>query len=194
MTMQRWASRMGILMVLSLALGALAAVVWVNLVPLPSYVVRTDGHATIDERGLGSLAASDATFAVLGLACGLLLGVAAWVWFKRLGWPVAVFAAGSAILAGLTCWWLGTLVGPGPFAHRIAQAEAGDLVPVGLVLRAPSALAVWSFAAVAVPMFAASLGSEGRPAPRPGRQRRVPSPSPESVASPEERQENASHA
>lgn len=159
-------------MALALSVGALCALLWANLVQLPAYEVRSDGHAVIDEHGLTSMIAADAAFVVLGLLAGFLLGGFAWYRFRELGWPVAFIAVGSALLAGVTCWWLGSLVGPGPFAERLAAAEAGDVVPVALEVRSPSALAVWAFAAAAVPLFAASLGPEARRAPRPPRRRR----------------------
>lgn len=150
------------LSVLSLLVGGLGALLWVNLVHLPAYEVRADGRAVISAQGLASLIAGDAAFVLLGLAGGVLLGGIAWSWFRQVGWWVALIAAGAALLAGVTCWWLGTLVGPGPFDVRLAEARPGDVVPVSLGLRAPSALAVWPFAAVAVPLFAASLGADVR--------------------------------
>ena len=42
------------------------------------------------------------------------------------------------------------MFGPGPFPERLAAAQAGDKVEVALLLSAPSALAVWVFAAVAL--------------------------------------------
>lgn len=174
MTFRRSMRWLGALMALSVAVGALCALLWVNMVHLPSYEVRADGRAVIDELGMVSLIASDAAFVLLGLVAGALLGAAAWLWFRDLGWPVAFLAVAAGLLAGLTCWWLGTLVGPGPFAQRLAAAQPGDVVPVGLEIRAPSSLAVWSFAAVAVPLFVASLGPDGRRAPRPGRRRPQP--------------------
>lgn len=169
MTGRSTVGRLGVLTALALAIGALSALLWVNLVTLPAYEVRADGRAAIDEAGLASLISADAAFVVLGLVCGVLVGAASWAWFRDLGWPVGVIAVGAGLLAGATCWWLGTLAGPGPFDERLAAAQPGDVVPVGLEIRAPSALAVWSFAAVAVPLFVASLGPDVRRRPRPSR-------------------------
>ncbi len=160
MTLRRSLSWLGVMMALSMAVGALGALVWVNLVRLPVYEVRADGRAVIEDQGLGSIIASDAGFVILGLVTGVVLGAVAWYLFRDLGWPVALIAVGASLLAGLTCWWLGTLVGPGPFAERLAVAREGDVVPVGLELHAPSALAVWTFSGAAVPLFAASLGPD----------------------------------
>lgn len=160
MSLRRSLSWLGVLMALSMAVGALCALVWFNMVHLPAYEVRADGRAVITEQGLANLIAGDAAFVVLGLVGGAVLGGLSWYWFRDLGWPVALLAAGGSLLAGLTCWWVGTLVGPGPFDERLAAAQPGDVVPVALGIRSISPLAVWPFAAVAVPLFAASLGPD----------------------------------
>ena len=74
--------------------------------------------------------------------------------------PVALVAVGVALVAGTSCWLIGETLGPGPFPPRMAAATAGESVPVSLRLYSVSALALWPFAAVAVPLFAASLGPE----------------------------------
>lgn len=163
------ANRMGLLLAGALMLGALAALAWANLVDLPSWVIEPDGRATIGELGMSRVASSDWWFAVLGMAGGLVLGVAAWWTLRAVGWPVALVCVGISLAAGITCWLLGEALGPGPFAPRVATAGAGESVPVALELHALSALAVWPFAACAVPLFAASLGpdTEAAPAERP---------------------------
>ena len=163
---------LGALVALSMSVGALCALLWVNVVRLPSYEVRADGHAVIDDQGLASIISADASFSVLGLVAGAVLGTAAWYWFRRLGWPVAFLAVGAGLVAGITCWWLGTIAGPGTFEERMAAAQAGDVVPLGLGVSSPSALAFWTFAAAAVPLFAASLTPERRPALPTTRRRR----------------------
>lgn len=160
MESRRIASRSGILAVLALLVGAVCALLWAWLSVLPAWVIQSDGHATITERGLGEVASTDWWFTVLGLGGGVLLGVAAWVLLREAGWLVALVTVGVALLAGGTCWMIGQVLGPGDFATRIAEAAPGDTVPVALRLHAPSALAVWSFAAVAVPLLAASLGPD----------------------------------
>lgn len=58
----------------------------------------------------------------------------------------------------------------------MAHATGGDSVPMALELTTPSALAIWVFAAAAIPLFAASLGPEMDPDPdaEPRRSRRRP--------------------
>lgn len=160
MESRRLASRSGILVALALLVGALGALAWAAFSVLPAWVVQADGHATITERGLTEVASSDWWFTVLGLVGGLIIGIAGWVMLREAGWSVALITAGSALLSGVTCWMMGEVLGPGNFADRIASAPPGATVPVALQLHSLSALAVWPFAAVAVPLLAASLGPD----------------------------------
>lgn len=153
-------TRVGILTALAVLIGVVGALVWANVAVLPAYVVQADGHATISENDLSQVFSGTFTYAVIGFVGGLAIGIAVWAQLRRLGWPVAPITAGLALLGGGTCWVLGELVGPGPFADRMAAAVPGESVPIALQLAAPSALAIWVFAAVAVPLFAASLGPE----------------------------------
>lgn len=149
-----------VLTALALLVGAVGALLWANLSVLPRWTVHPDGHAEMTDLERTEVFSATFWYSVLALAGGLAIGVASWVRLRRLGWPVAVITAGLALVAGLTCWWLGEVFGPGPFAERLAAAQPGDRVPVALRLQAPSALAIWVFGAIAVPLFAASLGPE----------------------------------
>ena len=154
------ANRVGVLLAAAVLVGALAALLWGAVAEVPSFRVATDGHATMDELGMSKVASADWWFSVLALVIGLGIGVAVWSLLRNIGWPVAIVCVGVALVSGLTCWLLGEALGPSSFSVRIAGAQAGDVVPMDLQLHAWSALAVWPFAAVAVPLFAASLGPE----------------------------------
>lgn len=155
-----WMSKVGAVFALAVVLGAVLGLAWALGAVRPSFAVQSGGRATITELGLTQIFSSDWTFSLLGVLGGLILGAVSWITLRRIGWPVAVVATAAATLAGVTCWLVGPLIGPGNFAARLAVAEAGDIVPISLELRAPSALAIWAFAAVAVPLFAAALGPE----------------------------------
>ncbi len=155
----------------SLLIGGLTGIVWSRVVTLPSYTVQADGSATVDERALTQFFSADAWFVICGAVVGLLLGVAAWGIFKKVGWPVAFIAAASGLIAGVTCWQVGQLFGPGPFAERLAAARPTDQVPIALELHSTSALAVWAFVAVAPVLLGAALGPDEE-APRPPKRRR----------------------
>lgn len=169
------ANWVGILLVLAIVVGGLTAVFWANVLDLPSYRVHADGSATVSERALTEFVAADAWFVISGAVVGLGLGIVTWRWFKPLGWPAALLAAGSALIAGVVCWQVGQLLGPGPFDERLAAANPGDLVPIAVHLRSPSALAVWAFAAVTPVLLASSLGPD-EDSDRPRRRRSTPAP------------------
>lgn len=150
----------GLLAALASVVGGLSAVFWVNVVDLPTYRILADGSATVSERALTQFVATDAWFVICGAMVGLGLGIVTWRWFKPMGWPTALLAAGAGLLAAVVCWLLGQLLGPGSFEDRLATAAPDDLVPISLQLRSLSALAVWPFAAVAPVLLASALGPE----------------------------------
>jgi hypothetical protein len=153
-------SRLLGLVALSLLVGAVGALLWANLSVLPTWTVFADGHAELTDLERAEVFSASFWYSVLGVGGGLAIGIGSWVRLRRIGWPVALITAALALVGGLTCWWLGEVFGPGPFAERLAAAGEGEEVPVALRLQTPSALAIWVFAAVAVPLFAASLGPE----------------------------------
>ena len=163
--------RVGVLAALALLLGAIAGLAWSQISDLPTYLVHADSHATMTERGMTEWISSDFWFSMLGVIVGIMLGIFAWGMLRDVGWPVAFLAVAAALLGGLSCWAVGELLGPGQFAPRMAAAEPGDEVQIALNLHTPSALAIWAFAAVAVPLFASSLGPESPAAPRRRRSR-----------------------
>lgn len=149
-----------VLTVLAVLVGAVAALLWANLTALPRWTVMADGHAEITDVARSQVFSANFWYSVIAVGGGLAIGLAAWVRLRTVGWPAAVITAALAVIGGLTCWWMGEMFGPGPFAERLAAAEPGQEVPIALRLTTPSALAIWVFAGVAVPLFAASLGPE----------------------------------
>ena len=89
----------GLLAVLSAVVGGLAAVFWSAVVRLPNYRVMEDGLATMTERGLTEVVAADAWFVVTGALVGAGLGLVTWKWFRPLGWPTGLLAAGAGLLS-----------------------------------------------------------------------------------------------
>jgi hypothetical protein len=145
---------------LSVVIGGLSAVLWAMVVDLPSYKILSDGSAVITQRGLTEIVASDIWFVIIGAVVGVGLGLVTWKWFRPLGWPTALLAVGAGLLAGVVCWQVGELLGPGSFAERLTSAQPGAMVPIPLQLRSFSALAVWGFAAVTPVLLASSLGRD----------------------------------
>lgn len=156
-----------LLLGLSLVVGGLAAVFWSGVVDLPAYTIQPDESAVIGERGLTQVVAADVWYVITGALVGAGLGIVTWKWFRPLGWPSALLAVGAGLVAGLVCWKLGEVMGPSPFAERLAKAGRGDTVSMSLELRAWSGLAIWGFAAVTPVLLASSLGPDDEdPGPR----------------------------
>lgn len=149
-----------ILVGLSIVVGALGGVFWAAVVKLPAYLVTADGYGSMTERGLTEIVAGDAWFVIVGVLIGVGLGLVSWKWFRPLGWPTPLLAIGAGLVAGLVCWQVGQLVGPGNFNDRLAAASPGDLVRMSLELHSWSALAVWAFAAVTPVLLISSLGPD----------------------------------
>lgn len=158
----RWpdARRVGLFVALALGLGAVSGVVWWAVTDLPTFRVVDGGGAVTSERGLAGYIGADAWFVVCGVVVGLALGVLAWRWFGRTGWPVVVLATLAGAAAGGLCWAVGYRIEPGSFAVRLAAAQPGDVVPIDLTVRARAALAVWPLFAVVPVLLASSLGRD----------------------------------
>lgn len=145
MLIEIW-QRIGLVLAAAIVLGLVAGVVWWLLTPLPSYQIREDGLATISERGLAEVFAGDAWFTAIGILCGAAIGtLAALLAARRMGWLVVFVVLVDCIVAGLLCWGIGSLLGPGDFDARLAAAHPGEQVPIDLSLRSGVALAVWPF-------------------------------------------------
>jgi hypothetical protein len=175
------ALRTGTMAILAALVGVVCALVWANLAVLPSYVVQADGHALIGDDSLAEAFSANFWFSVLAVLGGVAIGIACWIMLRQLGWPVALITAGLSLLAGGTCWVVGELIGPGQFEQRMAAAQPGESVRMALELTTPSALALWVFAAIAVPLFAASLGPDLSPGEEP-QQRRRPRDEPDALS------------
>ena len=135
------------------------------LVSLPTYLTSDDGSVQITERAQGEVFATDAVFVIIGLIVGVALGIAAWHYFRRLGWPVAFLAVGGGLLAGVTCWLVGVAQGPSNFAERVATAMPGEMVPIDFELHTTSALLVWLLGAIIPVMLYANLSREETASP-----------------------------
>jgi len=137
--------------------AVVAGIIWNRVVPLPGYTVGSDFRARMAESGLKHIAATDVYFSLIAAVGGLILGVVAWVLFRRLGWPVTLIAAGGAALAGVIARLLGEFIGPRNFEARMAVATGGDTVTVNFEGHTWAPLAVWVGMAV-IPVLIGSLG------------------------------------
>jgi len=140
-------------------IGAASGGVW-HLAAKPEvYTVGADGGAQISEWALSRVFAMDAWFIVIALLGGMGLGTLVWKLVGSLGWPAAVVALLGGLAAGIVCWQVGEAFGPHDFATRLAQAVAGERVPMDFALRAKSALLMWPVGALLPVLVYAVFGS-----------------------------------
>lgn len=146
--------------VVAVLLGAFGALMWHASVPIPAWVIQPDGRAVLAQQDALSLFAMDAHFSVIGITSGLVLGILAWVWTRGAGWVSAVVAATSGLVAALTCLTVAGLMGPGELEPRLAAANPGDEVAVAFTLHSPSAVAVWPFGTLIVPLIGSAFARD----------------------------------
>ncbi len=158
--------RVGLYLVASAGIGAVAGVLWWQVVTLPVYTVGSNGGASTTERGLTEYISGDAWFSLIGFVVGIGLGIVAWRVFRDIGWPVVPLVVLATMIAALVCWLVGWKLGPGPFSPRLTEAQVGASVPIELTVRARAAVLFWPFGAVLVVMLGSSLGRDDE-VPRP---------------------------
>ncbi len=153
-------------------IGLAIGVVWAKVVTPPEYVVGKDGSASITQRGLTEVFGSDAWFTVIGFVVSLGIGVIAWRWFGKLGWPVVIVTILGALVAAVVCWYIGYHIGPGDLTSRMAAAKPGDRVPIPVTVRSPVTLVAWAFGAIIPVLLCATLGRDDEEAALPPPKRR----------------------
>lgn len=164
---------LGAFLLLCVLIGVCVGVLWAKVVDPPSYMIDRDGSASLSERGLTAVFGSDAWFAAFGFVVSLGIGVIAWRWFGKLGWPVVVVTILGALAAAVVCWYVGYHIGPGDISQRMADAEPGDVVPIAITVRSPATLVVWAFGAIIPVLLRASLGPDAEEANLPPPRRRT---------------------
>ncbi|MDR1807203.1 MAG: hypothetical protein LBR33_04705 [Propionibacteriaceae bacterium] len=148
---------LGAYVLVTLIVGALAGTVWYWAVDLPGYTLDNSFFATMSELAHSQIFAADAWLSGLGVLAGIGLGWLAWRWFGRLGWPCAVIAPLAGLLAGFSCSFVGSLLGPDDFDVRLANAQpSATPVAVELASHTPVYLAVWAAAAL-LPILAGTV-------------------------------------
>jgi hypothetical protein len=110
------------------AAGLPLGLLWAWLAPDTPVRVAQDGLRYAEPQP-EQVAAADVWFALLGLAAGVVVAVAAWVLVPRLRGPGALVAVVVGLVgAGLVAWWLGRQVGLAGYEAALAQAEPGTLL------------------------------------------------------------------
>ncbi len=159
--------RVALFLLACLGAGVVAGILWAVFAFRPAYELSADLEASLGERELAGIFASDALFTLLAAVCGLIIGIACWLLFHRNGWWVSVLAVLGAGLTGLITWQVGLLVMPEDFDQRLASAVGGDEVRVDLQLHALAALLVAPLVAITPVMLLAAFAPEPSDPPPP---------------------------
>jgi hypothetical protein len=145
----------------AIGLGALLGVIWEALAPRVTLVVASDGRPYPEGYQPEGYMTDDGIAALLCIAAGLVVGVAA-VWVAR---RIAsrdhalLVALGSALVLGtagaVALWWTGETVGGFDFDALVASSAEGASLTAPLQLRMPGVLVLWPLASVVVVFIAA---------------------------------------
>ncbi|MGW4030924.1 ABC transporter permease [Streptomyces sp. NPDC004838] len=156
-----------IVLVAMAVLGVALGLLWLWLAPRVPLV--SDGKAVFlqDTEGEESIGA-DGTFALLGLAFGVVTAAAVF-WFRRSGGIVLVAAlALGGLLGSVLAWRVGLWFGPtnDVVAHAKAVGE-GVTFDAPLKIKAYGVLLAWSLAAMAAHLSLTALFGPRDPQPEP---------------------------
>ncbi|MBO2442225.1 hypothetical protein J4557_32340 [Actinomadura nitritigenes] len=129
--------------------GPLAGLLWANTIPKVTYVIIQGEPLIADPEGEGPVGI-DGRFALIGLAAGLLCGIAAYAARGRRNDIALILGiAAGGVAASLLAWKTGHLVGLGHFDDVVRHGRDGDTVTGIADLRAKGVLVFWPVAAVA---------------------------------------------
>ncbi|MGI5321683.1 hypothetical protein [Actinomadura nitritigenes] len=130
-------------------LGPLAGLLWANTIPKVTYVIIQGEPLISDPEGEGPVGI-DGRFALIGLAAGLLCGIAAYAARGRRNDIALILGiAAGGVAASLLAWRTGHLIGLGHFDDVVHHGRDGATVTGVADLRAKGVLMFWPVAAVA---------------------------------------------
>lgn len=149
----------GLTFVLTAVAGIGGGLVWAAIAPRALFRVTGPGAATVVNPETSAFIAADGWFCVVGVAAGLLCGLAGYLAVvRRRGAPaVAALIAGS-FGASLIAWWLGQSIGLSGFRAGLMAGHRGAVAAAPLTLGAHSAVVCWPFGA-ALAVVAAELAA-----------------------------------
>ena len=145
----------------ALAVGALLGLLWEALAPRVTLIVASDGNPYPEGYQPEGYMTDDGIAALLCLAAGLVMGIAA-VWVSRriasrehalVVALVSVLVLGTA--GALALWWTGEAVGGLDLDALVASSAEGTALTPPLTLRMPGVLVLWPLAGVVVVFLAA---------------------------------------
>lgn len=143
----RRTARLLALLVLFPAAGLLAGYLW-ELWWQPVVGVVVEGELRFDLDALGRDFSGTATYAVLALGAGVLLGLCAVALAGRDELATLAVVTIGSCAAALVMWQTGQQLGPPDPAPLVGAAADGDRVSEQLTLASPGLLALWPLASL----------------------------------------------
>lgn len=135
-----------VVLVWSLLAGAVGAVVWWRVTPLPEATATPQGPALTATELAGQVAV-DGWFAVVAVVLGLLSGLVLLAWRRRDPLLLVPLVVLGAALAAQVASRLGRVLGPADPASVLDGRPEGATAPLQLVLHAPGLVWAWPAAA-----------------------------------------------
>ena len=128
----------------SALIGLAGGLAWTNLAPQAVYVVIGRGSANVVNPETSAFIAADAWYCLIGVAGGLVIGLAGYLLgVRRYGpAPMAAILTGG-VLAGLAARWLGENQGLHQFNRQLLTTPQGTLLHAPLALAGDASAAVW---------------------------------------------------
>ncbi|MET9495260.1 DUF2567 domain-containing protein [Streptomyces sp. NPDC006552] len=159
--------------------GLLLGALWLWLAPRIPLVSDSTAVYLKDTEGEQAIGI-DGTFTLLGLAFGVLAGLAVFLWRRRGGVPLVVGLTLGSLLGGLLAWRFGIWLGPTQdVAAHAKQLGKGIVFDAPLELKAKGALLAWPLAALVVHLGLTGLFGPRDPDPYAGYYDHAPRPAQE---------------
>jgi hypothetical protein len=153
--------------VLTAIAGVPGGLAWAAIAPRAQVAVTGRGSANVINPETSAFIAADGWFCAVGLAGGLLCGLAAYLLVVR---QRGALAAAALIIGGcgasLLAWWIGHSLGLSGFHAGLITGRRGAVMDAPLTLHARSALASWPFGAALVVVAAEMKAGWGHRAPQ----------------------------
>jgi hypothetical protein len=129
-------------------LGLPAGLAWIAVAPRVAVVVTGRGTAQVVNPETKAFIAGDGWFCLIGLAGGLVAGLAGYlIAVRRRGAPAMAGLMVGGLAASFLAWWIGRSDGLAAFHSALLTSPKGAILHAPLMLRAHGAVVVWPLTA-----------------------------------------------